>query len=135
MAVIKINVKKWLTWQLCQFLNPEVVLYCLCAFRKQSHKKYHRQIKSVTNIQKLCIQPFLETNVSESGKRQGWEKSRRIKYCWNYIGTREKVNLFFLLERLYFSRFSLAIKIQATDVYLVKRKKVLSLVFLLLLWQ
>ena len=37
-------------------VNPEIVLYGLCAFRKQCHKIFYRQIKKITNIQKLCIQ-------------------------------------------------------------------------------
>ena len=106
-----------------------MVLYGLCTFRKQCHKTFHRQIKNVTNIQKPCIQPFVETNISEPGERQGREKSRRIKYSWNYIGTREKVNLYFLLGRLSFCRFNLAIKILATDVYLGEEKKSFILIF------
>ena len=111
-------------------LNPEVVLCGLCAFRKQYHKTFHRLIKNVTNIQKLCIQPFLETIISESVKRQSRENSSRIKkYSWNYIGSREKVNLFILLGRLSFSRFSLAIKTLATDVSLGEEKKSFILIF------
>ena len=86
-------------------------------------------MKNITNIQKLCIHPFPETNVCESGKRQGREKSRRIKYSWNYIGTREKVYLFILLGRLSFSRFSLEIKTLATDVSLGEEKKSFILIF------
>ena len=60
---------------------------------------------------------------------QGREKSRRIKYSWNHIGTREKVHLFFLLRRLSFSRFSLTIKTLATDVSLGEEKKSFILIF------
>ena len=53
-------------------------------------KPFIGRSKKVTNIQKLCIQPFPETDVSKSGKRQGREKSRRVKYSLNYIGQGKK---------------------------------------------
>ena len=46
-----------------------------------------------------------------------------------YIGTREKVALFYLLERLSFPWLSLAIKTRATDVYLGEEKKSFMLIF------
>ena len=72
----------------------------------------HRQIKNVTNIQKLCVQPFPETNVSEPGERQGRvgkvkENKIFLKLYWDK-GKENFISLegyFALLLKLYICDF------------------------------
>ena len=80
-------------------INISVRPMCLpgqCAFQKQRRKIFHRQIKKVLNIQDLCTETvinrwYLKQIFFESGKRQGQEESRRVKYSSNYARARTKV--------------------------------------------